>query len=78
MVMATVTSKGQVTIPVEVRKELGLEQGDRVEFVPQGDGFLMRASSRGVTRLAGFFGPHRGPSVSVEQMDRDIAESIAE
>ena len=30
--LATVTSKGQVTIPQEVRQRLGLKQGDRVSF----------------------------------------------
>ncbi|MFU8889980.1 MAG: AbrB/MazE/SpoVT family DNA-binding domain-containing protein, partial [Trueperaceae bacterium] len=29
---ATMTSKGQVTVPVEVRRRLGLRQGDRVAF----------------------------------------------
>lgn len=30
---STISSKGQVTVPLEVRKRLGLRQGDRVEFV---------------------------------------------
>ena len=30
---ATITSKGQVTIPIEVRKRLGLSEGDRIEFL---------------------------------------------
>lgn len=33
MATATLTSKGQVTLPVQVRVSLGLEPGDRVEFV---------------------------------------------
>lgn len=32
MTAATITSKGQVTIPVDVRNQLGLEAGDRIEF----------------------------------------------
>ena len=31
--MSTISSKGQITVPVEVRRRLGLKQGDRVEFV---------------------------------------------
>jgi len=30
---STISSKGQVTVPLEVRKRLGLKAGDRVEFV---------------------------------------------
>lgn len=33
MALATVTSKGQITIPLEVRKALGLQSGTRVNFV---------------------------------------------
>jgi antitoxin PrlF len=33
MPSATMTSKGQVTIPVEIRAELGLDAGDRIEFI---------------------------------------------
>lgn len=30
---STISSKGQLTVPQEIRKRLGLETGDRVEFV---------------------------------------------
>ena len=33
MEVATMTSKGQITIPVAVRKQLNLEQGDKVVFI---------------------------------------------
>ena len=36
---AKLTSKGQVTIPVAVRKALGLKQGDKLVFVQDGNGF---------------------------------------
>jgi AbrB family looped-hinge helix DNA binding protein len=38
-IRATVTSKGQVTIPVEVRKSLGVKPGDKLRFEPQEGGF---------------------------------------
>jgi len=37
--LAKVTSKGQVTIPVEVRKSLGVKPGDKLRFEPQDGGF---------------------------------------
>lgn len=42
----TVTSKGQVTIPKEVRKRFGIRQGSRVEFTIVGDRVEMRVASR--------------------------------
>jgi AbrB family looped-hinge helix DNA binding protein len=40
--VATMTSKGQITIPVEVRKRLGLDQGDRVEFTLEDGAAVLR------------------------------------
>jgi antitoxin PrlF len=39
---ATVTSKGQITIPKDVRARLGLHKGDRVEFVVEDDRAFVR------------------------------------
>ena len=40
--VATMTSKGQITIPVEVRKRLGLGHGDRVEFTVEDGAAVLR------------------------------------
>ena len=45
---ATLTSKGQITIPQEVRQRLGLRQGDQVEFVLE-DGITVVRPVRGET-----------------------------
>lgn len=43
---STISGKGQVTIPIEVRHRLGLREGDRVEFVfEQGRTFLRPAQA---------------------------------
>ncbi len=39
---STISSKGQITIPQEVRLRLGLQEGDRVEFVLDGERTLIR------------------------------------
>ncbi|MDR0848766.1 MAG: AbrB/MazE/SpoVT family DNA-binding domain-containing protein [Propionibacteriaceae bacterium] len=77
MLTATLTSKGQVTIPKDVRASLGLTQGDRIVFEPVTDGFFVRASDKPASRLAGFFGPWRAEPITIEQMERDIAEAAA-
>ena len=40
--MATVTSKGQITLPKQVREALGLETGSQVDFEVQGGAAVMR------------------------------------
>lgn len=73
MATATLTSKGQITIPIQVRTALGLETGDRVEFVEMEDGqFSMIAASKTVHDLKGLIQkPAR--AVSIEDMNRAIA-----
>ena len=39
---STITSKGQVTVPIAIRKKLGLHKGDQVEFVQQKQGMFVR------------------------------------
>jgi AbrB family looped-hinge helix DNA binding protein len=39
---STISSKGQITVPLEIRRRLGLKEGDRVEFVVQGDWTILR------------------------------------
>ena len=43
---STISSKGQLTLPQEIRKRLGLETGDRVEFVIEQDRTVIRQSAR--------------------------------
>ena len=70
MTTATVTSKGQITIPSKVRQSLHVEAGDRVEFVELEPGqFLFMAANRSVTELKGMFG--KAPkTVSIEDMNQ--------
>ena len=72
MTAATVTSKGQITIPVAVREKLGLAAGDRVEFVELAPGeFALRAATEDVRSLKGLV---RRPSkpVSIDAMNAAI------
>jgi len=74
---ATVTTKGQITIPKEVRVELALEPGDRVTFVVNAD---KSATLRPATvDLLGLFGALKPKvrGVSVEGMNETIRRAAA-
>ncbi|MFT4188193.1 MAG: AbrB/MazE/SpoVT family DNA-binding domain-containing protein [Aeromicrobium sp.] len=78
MSIATVTSKGQVTIPKDVREELGLEPGTHLSFTRTESGdFVVSRASRSVRRLRGSIG-YDGPPVTVEQMNDTIAGAAAD
>jgi len=73
MATATLTSKGQITIPAEVRAALRVDAGDRVEFVEVAPGrYEFIAATQSVTALKGMFGEPR-KAVSVDDMNRAIA-----
>ena len=67
---ATVTSKGQVTIPADIRKALGLTAGERVVFTQLDDGTtVMRTKKRSILDLKGMLKPTRGKrKVAIEDM----------
>ena len=74
MSTATLTCKGQITIPADVRRLLNLRAGDRVEFVQVEPGrFELVAATRSVRELKGLF---RKPddAVSITEMNQVIAE----
>jgi AbrB family looped-hinge helix DNA binding protein len=78
MSIATVTSKGQVTIPQSVRERFGITTGTRVEFADRPDGGLELIPLTGsIMDLMGAL-PWDGPAFTVEQIDDAIGEHLAE
>lgn len=72
MASATVTSKGQVTIPVDVRIKLGLRPGSRLAFVPTAaGGYEIHPEAASVRDLKGAVTPPLRP-VSVDEMNDAI------
>lgn len=72
MSRATITSKGQITLPIEVRRALRLDCGDGVSFEPAGEGaYLMRPVSGDLRRLRGVV-PRPSAPVSLEAMEAAI------
>lgn len=72
MATATLTSKGQITIPLKVRQRLGLDSGDRVEFVELTPGeFALKAATEDVRSLKGMIRRPASP-VSIDAMKAAI------
>jgi antitoxin PrlF len=75
---STMTSKGQVTIPKEVRDALRIVAGDRVSFIVREDGVVeLRPETVDLHDLYGML-KRRGKRVSVEAMNEHVAESASE
>lgn len=78
MTAATITSKGQVTIPVDVRNQLGLKAGDRIEFsFNETTGrYEVYPATRSLVELKGVVKKPEKP-VSIDDMNQAIAEQGA-
>ena len=73
MPSATVTAKGQITIPIEVRNALGVDFGDRIDFIEIEKGrFLIIPATCSVQELKGLVSKPKRP-VSIEEMNGAVA-----
>ncbi len=78
MRVRTVTRKGQVTIPAEIRTALGLREGDAVEFELKGSVVSLRPRKGTITeRTAGIF-KSKLPPMSAEELRIAAETAIAE
>lgn len=78
--MSVVTRKGQVTIPVEIRRALGIEEGDKVSFtlVESGDGVVqLRRIGSVAERTYGAARTNQPPG-DVHEWRRLFEEGVAE
>ena len=69
---ATITSKGQITIPSEIRKSMGLSAGQRVVFTElDGGTTVFRVKTRSILELRGLLKQPRGKKrkVSIKEMN---------
>ena len=74
MTTATITTKGQITIPKLVRQRLGVNPGDRVEFIEMENGaFQLVAANRDITTLKGIVTKPQ-KTVSIDEMNDAIAQ----
>ncbi len=78
MTIATMTSKGQITIPAATRSKLRLAPGSKVDFVENAAGeVVLRPIVGDIRRLRGIV-PHDGPPVPVDDMNEAIGDAAAE
>ena len=74
---ATLISKGQVTVPKEIRDRLGLEAGSTLAFQLQPDGtILVRPVRPDALRMRGFLKSPHGRELSVAEMDEAVAAHL--
>ncbi|MGD0800012.1 MAG: AbrB/MazE/SpoVT family DNA-binding domain-containing protein [Terracidiphilus sp.] len=78
MPTATMTSKGQITIPVKVRKALGLKPGVRIDFYEVEDGeYAFRPKTGSIMDMEGCI-PKPDHTISIEEMNQAILDHAAE
>ncbi|MFA6058647.1 MAG: type II toxin-antitoxin system PrlF family antitoxin [Taibaiella sp.] len=78
MTTASITSKGQITIPADIRRYLSLNTGDRIEFLIESDGRVcFMPQTKDVQALKGMLKKPR-KKVSIEDMNAAIANRGAQ
>jgi AbrB family looped-hinge helix DNA binding protein len=69
MALATITSKGQTTVPKEIRDALCLKAHDQIQFTLISDGsVIMRAKKRGINDMFGFLHDPERKTIALEDM----------
>ena len=77
MATATLTSKGQITIPKEIRKSLDLKKGDKIEFqLNEGNLATIKRISTRIDEVAGILSKYADRTYSIEEMDEAVAEML--
>ena len=75
MSTATVTSKGQITLPKDVRESMGLDAGDKVDFVRDAEGgFRVVPRRRDIGELRGMFAGRVTKPVTLQEMEHAILD----
>jgi len=78
-IRATITSKGQVTVPKEVRDRFNLHPGDTIEFIEEEGKLWVKARKTRAVDLIGILGPPpSGKSLTVEEIDEAIMDAVTE
>lgn len=77
MAEAVLTSKGQITLPKEIRDEYGLKEGDKVNFVPEKGWVIMVPLKGTILDLYGAV-QHKGGPIDFAKLRKKMVKDIAE
>jgi len=82
MPTATLTSKGQLTIPAEVREALGLKTGDKIQFFENPDGsYSLQPKTGSILEMYGMlakYAPKHRKALTPAEMDEAVLEGVLE
>ena len=75
----TITPKGQVTIPLEIRNKLKLKPGDKISYQQTERGVILKPAKEGMLRDFGFLKDRSGTTdTSTENIRKNVREKIGE
>lgn len=74
--LSTLTSKGQTTIPADIRRQLNLHAGDKLHFMVEDDHILIVPAKRSIKELKGIL-PKPERAFTIEEMDEAVQEAVA-
>ena len=77
MEVAKITSKGQITIPIDIRRKLGVKEGDKVLFVEDQGRIVMMNSSMEALRKAQAAFSGEAERLGLEN-EQDVADMVSE
>lgn len=72
----TMTSKGQTTVPVEVRDLLNLKAGDRLRYVVKDGNVLLKAKNKKAADLAGILARPDVAPLDVDKIDDIVSDAV--
>ncbi|MCP4682921.1 MAG: AbrB/MazE/SpoVT family DNA-binding domain-containing protein [Desulfobacterales bacterium] len=74
----SITPKGQVTIPIEIRKKLKLRAGDKIVYEHTGNGIVLKPTDTNMLSDFGFLKDKEKSGVDLVKLRKVVREKIAE
>ncbi len=78
MSTTTMTSKGQMTLPKDVRDDLGLKPGDKLDIVKRGGNYVLLPRNFPVAALAGILGKSPSGPMTLDEEDAALGRALAD